>query len=82
MNVHSYTTELKDEYKIDVYFNNEIDLSKALDVFNKILLIDGIENGSFIDKDVAAEIFRKEFDENTKLFDIIESFWFYVNFNS
>ena len=63
MNVHSYTTELKDEYKIDVYFNNEIDLSKALDVFNKILLIDGIENGSFIDKDVAAEIFRKEFDE-------------------
>ena len=25
MNVHSYTTELKDEYKIDVYFNNEIE---------------------------------------------------------
>ena len=34
-NLQDYTTELKDEYKIDVFFNNDLDLTKALDVFNK-----------------------------------------------
>ena len=63
-NLQDFSKEVKDEYKIEVFFNNNLDLSKALDTFNKILLIDGIEEGTFIDKDVAASIFKKEFNED------------------
>ena len=63
-NLQDFSKEVKDEYKIELFFNNNLDLSKALDTFNKILLIDGIEEGTFIDKDVAASIFKKEFNED------------------
>ena len=63
-NLKDYTSELKDEYKIEVFFNNDIDLSKSIDAFNKILLIDGVEEGSFIDKDAASKIFKEEFNED------------------
>ena len=64
INIQYYTYEIKDEYKIEVFFNNDLKLSESLDVFNNILLIDGIEEGSFIDKETAASIFKKEFDED------------------
>ena len=63
-NLQDFSKEVKDEYKIEVFFNNNLDLSKALDTFNNILLIDGIEEGAFIDKEVAASIFKKEFNED------------------
>ena len=66
INMQDYTSELKDEYRIEVFFDNDIELSKALDVFNKILLIDGIEEGLFIDKSSAAKIFKKEFNEDVE----------------
>jgi len=64
INLQDFSNEVKDEYKIEVFFNNDLNLTKALDVFNKILLIDGIEDGTFIDKEVAASIFKKEFNED------------------
>jgi len=64
VNMQEYAYKVKDEYKIEVFFDESIDLDEALEVFNKILLIDGIGEGRFIDKDNALEIFKNEFDEN------------------
>ena len=64
MNMQEYAYKIKDEYKIEVFFDEKLDLEQALGVFNKILMIDGIDEGRFIDKDNALEIFKKEFDEN------------------
>ncbi len=63
-NVKIFTAELKDEYKIEVFFNNDLNLQDAINTFNNILLIDGVEEGTFIDKENAAAIFKEEFDEN------------------
>jgi len=64
VNLENYTNELKDEYRIEVFFNNKLNLNESLEIFNKILLIDGIEEGAFIDKENASEIFKKEFNED------------------
>ena len=64
INLYNYTADFKNEYKIEVFFNNDISLTKGLDTFNQILLIDGIEEGVFVDKESAAAIFKKEFNED------------------
>jgi len=63
-NLKNFTSEFKDEYKIEVFFDPNLNMSNALDTFNKILLINGIEEGAFIDKETAASIFRNEFNED------------------
>ena len=65
-NLKLYTSEFKDEYKIEVFFANESTINNALDTFNKVLLIDGIEEGAFIDKEAAAKFFKEEFNENVE----------------
>ncbi len=64
MNMQEYTSKLKDEYKIEVFFDKDLNIKRALSVFNEILLIDGVEEGRFIDKEDASEIFINEFDED------------------
>ena len=64
INLYNYTSDFKNEYKIEVFFNNNLSLSEGLDTFNKILLLDGIEEGVFVDKESAAAIFKKEFNED------------------
>ena len=64
INLYNYTIDFKNEYKIEVFFNSDLSLAKGLDTFNQILLIDGIEEGVFVDKESAAEIFKKEFNED------------------
>ena len=59
--------DFKDNYKIEVFFNEDINKEECINSFNEILLLNGIEKGIFIDKELAAEIFKKNFDE-----DIIE----------
>jgi len=56
--------DYKNEYKIEVFFNNDLNLNQGLDLFNKILLIDGVEEGVFIDQETASQIFKKEFNED------------------
>ena len=63
-NLKSFTADFKDEYKIEVFFDSDLSMSNALDAFNKILLINGIEEGAFIDKEAAATIFMNEFNED------------------
>ena len=64
LNLYNYTSDFKNEYKIEVFFNDNLSLSESLDTFNKILLFDGIEEGVFVDKESAAEIFKNEFNED------------------
>ena len=64
INLYNYTSDFKNEYKIEVFFNSDLSLTEGLDTFNQILLIDGIEEGVFVDKESAASIFKKEFNED------------------
>ena len=61
------TSEFKDRYSIEVFFNSDLNENKAIIEFNSILLMDQIEEGVFINKSQAANIFKSHFDE-----DIIE----------
>ena len=67
INFEDFTLEFKDRYSIEVFFNNDLNENKAILEFNSILLMDEIEEGIFINKAQAANIFKSHFDE-----DIIE----------
>ena len=47
LNLYNYTSDFKNEYKIEVFFNDDLSLSESLDAFNQILLFDGVEEGVF-----------------------------------
>ncbi|MBS30442.1 MAG: hypothetical protein CMG39_04700 [Candidatus Marinimicrobia bacterium] len=66
VNLESFTSDFKNEYKIEVFFDEKLSLDSSLQIFNKILFIDGIEDGVFIDKDTAADLFKNEFNEDVK----------------
>ena len=53
--------DFKDNYKIEVFFNEDVNKNQCINSFNDILLLNGIEKGTFIDKKLAAEIFKKNF---------------------
>jgi len=63
-NLRNYTSEFKDEYKIEVFFLADSYINEAIETYNKILLIDGIKEGAFIDKETAANFFKEEFNED------------------
>ena len=63
-NLRNYTSEFKDEYKIEVFFLAESSINDAIETYNKILLIDGIKEGAFIDKETASKFFKEEFNED------------------
>ena len=43
---------------------NDLDIAKGRDLFNTILIMDGIEQGEFIDKERASKLFTSFFNEN------------------
>ena len=65
-NLKNYTSEFKNEYKIEVFFMTESSINDAIETYNKILLIDGIKEGAFIDKETAAMFFKEEFNEDVE----------------
>ena len=64
MTFEDLTLNYKDRYTIEVYFDENIKKNQAIEEFNQILLLDGIEEGFFISKNEAARIFKREFDED------------------
>ena len=56
-NLRNYTSEFKDEYKIEVFFLAESSINEAIETYNKILLIDGIKEGG-AEAVLAASIFH------------------------
>ena len=68
-NLLGYTFKFKSKYRIEVFFDSGLKADEAQDLFNTILITDGIEQGDFIDKKKAAELFQSYFHED--IIDII-----------
>ena len=64
LNFEYMITDFKDSYKIEVFFNDDLSKKNCIESFNNILLINGIDKGQFIDKDMAANKFKREFQED------------------
>ena len=64
INLLGYSYEFKSKYRIEVFFDNNLDLNDSRDLFNTILVFEGIEQGEFIDKDKASKLFKSYFKED------------------
>ena len=64
INLLGYSYEFKSKYRIEVFFESNLDLNEARDLFNTILVIEGIEQGEFVDKEKAAKLFKFFFKED------------------
>ena len=64
VNLIGYSYKFKSKYRIEVFFQSDLNADKARDLFNTILISDGIEQGEFINKEKAAELFKSYFHED------------------
>ena len=69
VNLLGYSYKFKSKYRIEVFFYSDLNTNEARDLFNTILITDGIEQGEFINKGKAAELFKSYFHED--IIDII-----------
>ena len=69
INFIDYSFELRTRYRIDVFFDTDIEVENGKNIFNLIMDIDGVEKGEFIDKKFASDIFETYF--NTKVENIL-----------
>ena len=69
VNLLGYSYKFKSKYRIEVFFHSDLNTNEARDLFNTILITDGIEQGEFINKEKAAELFKSYFHED--IIDII-----------
>jgi len=63
-NLVGYSYQFKSKYRIEVFFDSNLMLDKGYDLFNSILIINGIEQGEFINKEKASKLFSSFFNEN------------------
>ena len=64
INLLGYSYKFKSKYRIEVFFHNDLATDDARELFNTILISDGIEQGEFIDKEKASELFKSYFHED------------------
>ena len=64
VNLVGYSYKFKSKYRIEVFFQPDMELAGARDIFNTILISEGIEQGEFIDKGKAAALFKSYFHED------------------
>ena len=64
VNLLGYSYKFKSKYRIEVFFQSDLNADEARDLFNTILILDGIEQGEFINKEKAAELFKSYFHED------------------
>ena len=64
VNLIGYSYKFKSKYRIEVFFKSDLNADEARDLFNTILISDGIEQGEFINKEKAAELFKSYFHED------------------
>jgi len=69
INLLGYSYKFKSKYRIEVFFQSDLNTNDARDLFNTILISDGIEQGEFINKEKAADLFQSYFHED--IIDII-----------
>ena len=59
----NYSGSLTGNYKLEVFFNQNLGNTEAYDLYNKILKINAVENGEFIDKQKSSMKFDEYFNE-------------------
>ena len=64
VNLLGYSYKFKSKYRIEVFFQSDLNAYEARDLFNTILISDGIEQGEFINKEKAAKLFKSYFHED------------------
>jgi len=64
VNLLGYSYKFKSKYRIEVFFQSDLNTDAARDLFNTILILDGIEQGEFINKEKAADLFKSYFHED------------------
>jgi len=64
VNLLGYSYKFKSKYRIEVFFHSDLAIEDARELFNTILISDGIEQGEFIDKEKASELFKSYFYED------------------
>ena len=69
VNLLGYSYKFKSKYRIEVFFQSDLNTNEARDLFNTILISDGIEQGEFINKEKSADLFKLYFHED--IIDII-----------
>jgi len=63
-NLLGFSHQFKSKYRIEVFYYSDLEVDKARDLFNTILIMDGIDQGEFIDKEKASKLFSSFFHEN------------------
>ncbi len=63
-NMVGFTNKFTAQFNIEVFFDPQLSEAKSMELFNDILLIQGIEQGEFIDKTKAAQLFKKYFKDD------------------
>ena len=63
-NMVGFTNKFTAQFNIEVFFDSELSEKKSIQLFNDILLIRGIEQGEFIDKQKAAGLFKRYFKDD------------------
>ena len=65
-NFIAFSKNIKAEFEISTFFEQDISLEEANELYFQIFFIDGIEQGEFIDKQKAAEIYKELFNKNVE----------------
>jgi cell division transport system permease protein len=63
-NMVGFTNKFTAQFNIEVFFDSELSEKRSVQLFNDILLIRGIEQGEFIDKEKAASLFKRYFKDD------------------
>ena len=62
----NYSNSFTLDYKLEVFFDSDISQSEAIDLHEKILINQSINNGQFIDKEKSSEKFKEYFNQDIK----------------
>ena len=63
-NTKSILQYLRSKYKIEVFFNQDVNYESAKNISDSILRIKGVRSSTVINKDDAVRIFKDQFDED------------------
>ena len=63
-NTNKIIEYIRDKYKIEIFFNNNVTVSQAKEIINKIELINGVRSITLISQEDAKKIFKSQFGED------------------
>ena len=69
-NISKFVEIVRDQYELQIFFKENVDEIKALEIINELNAFEEINSTRLITKDQAAKIFEDEFGEN--IFDVLD----------